>query len=301
MAHFLDRFLGDPNKKILKRYAACAKDINALEASFQLLTDAQLKEKTAEFRARIEGGISLDDVLVEAFASVREASRRTLGQVHFDMQLMGAMALHERNIAEMRTGEGKTLTATLAVYLNAIMGEGVHVVTVNDYLAKRDAVWMGQIYHALGLTVGCIQHESGYVYDKTAAPVLADDTRDEAGSYKVEHAYLRRVTRKEAYDADITYGTNNEFGFDYLRDNMVAYAAQRVQRKLAYCVIDEIDSILIDEARTPLIISAPSETPSELYQRFAQIARALQEQTDYNVDEKMKVATLTDAGVEKVE
>ena len=303
MAHFLDRFLGDPNKKHLQRYEKRVNEINALTDEYAALSDEALKAKTAEFKQRLAAGETLDDLLPEAFATAREAARRTLGQFHYDVQLMGAMALHESNIAEMRTGEEKTLTATLAVYLNALSGEGVHVVTVNDYLAKRDAVWMGQVYDFLGLTVGIIQHESGYRYDRTAVPHedTVDEARDALGSFKVEHAYLQTVSRKETYDADITYGTNNEFGFDYLRDNMVGSPEQRVQRELSFCIVDEIDSILIDEARTPLIISAPSQTPSDLYRTFAQLVRILKENDDYNIDEKMRAVTLTDTGVEKIE
>ncbi len=303
MSHFLDKFLGDPNKKVIKGYAKRVDAINALVDAYSALSDDDLRGKTAELRGRVDEGESLDDVLVEAFATVREMAKRTLGQFHYDVQLMGGIALHEQNIAEMRTGEGKTLTATLAVFLNALSGKGVHVVTVNDYLAKRDAVWMGQVYHALGLSVGIVQHEGGYVYDPTIVPneEEVDEDRDDTGGFKVEHAYLRPVTRGEAYAADITYGTNNEFGFDYLRDNMVARPEQRVQRELNFCIVDEIDSILIDEARTPLIISAPAQTPSEMYQRFAQLVRGLKENEDYNVDEKMKASTLTDEGIEKLE
>jgi preprotein translocase subunit SecA len=303
MSHFLDRFLGDPNKKVISGYAKRVDSINALIDEYKALNDDELSAKTTVFKKRVEDGESLDDILIEAFATAREMAKRTLGQFHYDVQLMGGIALHEQNIAEMRTGEGKTLTATLAVYLNALSGKGVHVVTVNDYLAKRDAVWMGQVYHALGLSVGIVQHEGGYIYDPTIVPDedVVDEERDETGAFKVEHAYLRPVTRGEAYKADITYGTNNEFGFDYLRDNMVAKPEQRVQRELNFCVVDEIDSILIDEARTPLIISAPSETPSEMYKRFAQLVRGLKADEDYNIDEKMKAATLTDEGIEKLE
>ena len=303
MAHFLDKFLKDPNAKTLTLYEGRVQEINSLKEEYAALSDEALKAKTAKFKERLQEGETLDDLLIEAFATAREAAKRTLGQFHFDVQLMGAMALHERNIAEMRTGEGKTLTATLAVYLNALSGEGVHVVTVNDYLAKRDAVWMGQIYDFLGLSVGVVQHEGGYRYDTTAIAQDSemDEERDATGSFKVEYEFLRTASRKEAYDADITYGTNNEFGFDYLRDNMVGSPDQRVQRELSFCIVDEIDSILIDEARTPLIISAPAQTPSDLYRTFAQLVRGLKENDHYNIDEKMRAVTLTDAGVEHIE
>ena len=303
MAHFLDRFLGDPNKKLLKGYAARVEQVNALKDTYAALSDQELQAKTAQFKEALAGGATLDDVLVDAFATVREAAKRTLGQFHYDVQLMGGMALHDHKIAEMRTGEGKTLTATLPVYLNALSGKGAHVATVNDYLSMRDAAWMGQVFESLGLTVGVISHEGAFLYDSSieAKAADADEDRDETGSFEVHHDYLRKVSRKEAYAADITYGTNNEFGFDYLRDNMVQRPEQRVQRELSYCLIDEVDSILIDEARTPLIISAPSQTSSSMYQQFATVVRTLKENDDYNIDEKMKVATLTEAGINKVE
>ena len=303
MAHFLDKFLGDKNKKIIKGYARDVERINALKDEYAGLSEDDLKNKTRVFRDRLEKGESLDDILVEAFATVREAASRVLGQFHYDVQLMGGMSLHHRNISEMRTGEGKTLTATLAVYLNALSGEGVHLVTVNDYLAKRDCVWMGEVYDYLGLTVGCVQHEAGYLYDREAVAneEEVDEERDSTGGFKIQTDYLREATRKEAYGADVTYGTNNEFGFDYLRDNMVSDPAMRVQRELNFCIIDEVDSILIDESRTPLIISAPSQTPSEMYKQFSMIARTLKENDHYNIDEKMKVATLTQEGIDRVE
>ncbi|HBU28270.1 TPA: preprotein translocase subunit SecA [Candidatus Uhrbacteria bacterium] len=303
MAHFLDRFLTDTSKKTLNEYQKSVYAINALSEAYRSLSDAELKEKTVQFKARLGKGEPLDTLLVEAFATVREAARRTLGQYHYDVQLLGGMALHHHNIAEMRTGEGKTLTSTLPVYLNALEGKGVHIATVNDYLSLRDAAWMGQIFDFLGLSVGVISHEGGFVYDESIVQneEQKDVARDVTGSFKIHHDYLRPVARGEAYLADVTYGTNNEFGFDYLRDNMVQNPEQRVQRPLYYCLIDEVDSILIDEARTPLIISAPSQTSSAMYQQFAQIARLLQVNTDYNIDEKMKVSTLTEVGIEKVE
>ena len=303
MAHFLDKFLRDQNKKHLKLYSKQVLAVNALKDEFAKLSDDELKAKTGEFRKRLENGESTNVLLPEAFATVREAAKRTLGQFHYDVQILGGTVLHHKNIAEMRTGEGKTLTSTLPVYLNALEGKGVHLATVNDYLSMRDAVWMGQVYHFLGLSTAVITHESGFLYDPEAVAneEEVDEEVDQTGSFAIKHDYLRPVSRKEAYEADITYGTNNEFGFDYLRDNMVQEAAQRVQRPLNYCLIDEVDSILIDEARTPLIISSPGQTSSAMYQQFAHIARGLRVDEHYNIDEKMRVATLTDGGIDFVE
>lgn len=298
----LTKIFGDPNEKILKELQGEVGKINALEPEMKAKQDEEFRAKTEEFKKRLETGETLDDILYEAFALVREAAWRTLKQRHYDVQLIGGIALHRGMIAEMRTGEGKTLTSTLAIYMNALSGKGVHVITVNDYLAKRDAVWMGQIFHFLGLSLGCVQHESGYIYDESfKADTEDDEKRDELGSFKVQMDFLRPVSRKEAYQADITYGTNNEFGFDYLRDNMVTDAENIVQRELHYAIIDEIDSILIDEARTPLIISAPAEESADLYYKFAELVRDLKEGEDYNVDEKMRAATFTDLGIEKLE
>ncbi|KKQ57576.1 MAG: Protein translocase subunit SecA, partial [Parcubacteria group bacterium GW2011_GWA2_38_13] len=250
----------------------------------------------------IKGGVSLDEILPRAFAAVREAGKRTLGQRHYDVQLMGGAVLHRGQIAEMKTGEGKTLVATLAVYLNALEGKGVHVVTVNDYLARRDAVWMGQIYNALGMSIGCINHETSFLYDPNfVSEKLTDAGRDKTASFRVEYEYLRPISRRDAYAADITYGTNNEFGFDYLRDNMAPDPKEKAQRGFYYAIVDEVDSILIDEARTPLIISAPDMQSSDLYRKFSQLVIKLKENEDYNVDEKMRAATLTENGIIKVE
>ncbi|KKS83790.1 MAG: Protein translocase subunit SecA [Parcubacteria group bacterium GW2011_GWD2_43_10] len=286
---FLDKLFGDPNKRVVVRLEPLVERINALESEIQKLSDDELKAKTSEFRQRFEGGETLDDLLPEAFACVREAAQRVLGQRHFDVQLVGGIVLHQGQIAEMRTGEGKTLTATSPVYLNALPGKGVHVVTVNDYLARRDTIWMGKVYHALGLTVGCINHEMAYVYDPAV-------TNEDASLMN-----LRLVPRVEAYRADITYGTNNEFGFDYLRDNMVWREEQMVQRDLNYTIVDEVDSILIDEARTPLIISAPAEEATDKYYDAARFVATIQENTDYNVDEKLRAATFTEDGITKAE
>lgn len=295
----LGSIFGSGNDSKVKALAASVRAINALEPAMQALSDAELSQKTPEYKDRIAGGETTDSLLPEAFAAVREAARRTLGERHFDVQLMGGMVLHRRGIAEMRTGEGKTLVATLPTYLNALRGEGVHVVTVNDYLSRRDAVWMGQVYTALGLSVGVINHDASYLYDPNHREL--DEERDELGSFKVVHEFLRPCTRHEAYLADITYGTNSEFGFDYLRDNLEHEPRALRQRALAYAVIDEVDSILIDEARTPLIISAPSADSDELYQVFARIAAGLHRDTDFTVDEKLKAVSMTDEGIEKAE
>lgn len=298
----IHKIFGDPNVKEVKRLQAVVDKATALESAIQALSDEALQGKTAEFRTRLEAKEALDDLLPEAFACVREAARRTAKLRHYDVQLVGGLALHRGMIAEMRTGEGKTLVATSAAYLNALTGKGVHVVTVNDYLSRRDAVWMGQIYHALGISVACIQHAASFVYDpEFKHEPEHDEKRDEMGSFRVDMDYLRPVSRREAYAADITYGTNNEFGFDYLRDNMATTKAQLVQRGLHFAIVDEVDSILIDEARTPLIISAPSQDPEDLYYRFADIATSLVEKEDFQVDEKLKASTLTEAGIAKVE
>ena len=287
MVSVLQKIIGDPNDKALKKLASIKEAVNRLEPEFQRLSDQQLLAKTAEFRQRLEGRESIDSLLPEAFAAVRESARRNLGQRHYDVQLIGGAALHQGKIAEMKTGEGKTLVATLAVYANALTGRGVHVVTVNDYLARRDPVWMGPVYHALGLSVGCLQHDAAFVYD----PEITDG----------KLPFLRPVTRAEAYLADITYGTNNEFGFDYLRDNMSLTAEQRVQRELHYAIVDEVDNILIDEARTPLIISGPAEEPVQLYQNFARLVPRLDPAEDYTIDDRTQAVSLTQEGIAKME
>ena len=252
----LKRALGDPQAKTIKRMRKRARDINALGPEFEKLSDKQLRDKTEEFKKRISNNESLDKLLPEAFAAVREAATRSLGQRHFDVQLIGGMVLHEGSVAEMKTGEGKTLVATLPVYLNALTDKGVHVVTVNDYLAQRDAGWMGQVYDFLGMKTGVIIADSSFIFDPNYENKDHQDPR-------MKH--LKPATRQEAYAADITYGTNNEYGFDYLRDNMVREVDQLRQRDLNFAIVDEVDSILIDEARTPLIISAPSMTTGSAY------------------------------------
>ncbi|OGZ05566.1 MAG: preprotein translocase subunit SecA [Candidatus Lloydbacteria bacterium RIFCSPHIGHO2_02_FULL_54_17] len=298
---FLKKLFDNTGEKVLKKLEPDIVAINLLEPELAKLSDPELKERTAKLRARLAEGETLDDVLHEAFALVREASRRTLGQRHYDVQLLGGIILHRGGIAEMRTGEGKTLVATLPVFLNALEGKGVHVVTVNDYLSRRDAVWMGQIYSFLGLSVGAINHDASYLYDP--AQKAHDLERDETGSFRVFYEFLRPSTRREAYAADITYGTNNEFGFDYLRDN-ISYEAKDLRQRESghnYAIVDEVDSILIDEARTPLIISAPAQDSESLYGTFAQIARKMEESEDYTIDEKLKAIQITDAGVTKAE
>lgn len=308
---FLTKIFGDPNAKVVKSIQPIIEKINSLEPEMVKLTLADLRNKTSEFKGRLANGENLDDILPEAFAVVRETSKRLTGMRHFDVQLIGGVVLHRGSIAEMGTGEGKTLVGTLPIYLNALAGKGVHVVTVNDYLAKRDAVWMSQIYDALGLTVGIIQQQLvsfKYNAQKSIKPEedlsegsAADKERDVKGMYKVETEYLERCSRQEAYACDITYGTNNEFGFDYLRDNMVQNKAEMAQRPFYFAIVDEVDSILIDEARTPLIISAPAEEAAEMYYQFADLVKKLIENEDYNVDEKMRSATLTEVGVTKME
>jgi preprotein translocase subunit SecA len=311
---FLTKIFGDPNIKAIKELEPIISRINNHEDALKALSLDNLKNKTQEFKNRLANGETLEEILPEAFAVVREMSYRLTGMRHFDVQMMGGIILHRGQISEMRTGEGKTLVATLPVYLNALTGRGTHVVTVNDYLAKRDAVWMGQIYHALGLSVGVIQQQSvSFKYNPERLTVEGqknadtqeggslDAERDVKGSYKVEYEFLEVCDRKTAYACDITYGTNNEFGFDYLRDNMAPSLEEMVQRPFYYAIVDEVDSILIDEARTPLIISAPAEEAADMYYKFADVVNTLEENVDYNVDEKMRSSTLTEAGMQKVE
>lgn len=283
---------GDANEKIIKAMKPLVDKIGSLEPELKTLTDEELKSKTSNFKERLAKGETLDDLLPEAFAAVREASRRILGLRHFDVQLVGGMVLHRGQISEMKTGEGKTLVASLPLYLNALSGQGVHLITVNDYLSRLGAGWMAPIYYALGLTTGVIVHENAFVYD----PEYTDESQ-----YDNRLKHFKKIPRREAYRCDITYGTNNEFGFDYLRDNMVYTLEQTVQRTLNYAIVDEIDSILIDEARTPLIISAPAEESTDRYFKFSQLVEHLTENEDYNVDEKMRAATLTEGGITKVE
>jgi preprotein translocase subunit SecA len=283
----------DPNEREVKRHQAVAQAISALEPELQALDDAGLRARSDELRARAQGGEDLDDLLIEAFALCREASRRTIGLRHFDVQLVGGIVLHQGKIAEMKTGEGKTLVASLALYLNALAGKGVHLVTVNDYLARRDAGWMGPIYHLLGMSIGVNVSSTGtYIYD----PEYVDDSH---GDPRLQH--FRPATKRESYHADITYATNSELAFDYLRDNMARDLTQCSQRALNYGIVDEVDSILIDEARTPHIISGQSEESTEKYYEYARWAGRLTEVEDYEVDLKHKSASLTETGIAKME
>lgn len=280
------------NEREIGKLQPIVEKVNALEPETEKLTDEQLKAKTAEFKERLKKGETEDAILPEAFAVVREAARRVIGERHYDVQLIGGIVLHQGKIAEMKTGEGKTLTSTLPIYLNALSEKGVHVVTVNDYLAKRDCNWMGSIFHFLGISTACIIHDTSYIY----TPQVIDSNET-----TVEMENLREVSRREAYAADITYGTNNEFGFDYLRDNMVQTLDQMVQRDPHYAIVDEVDSILIDEARTPLIISAPDTESTKMYQQFAALVPRLKKDEDFEVDEKMKAVSIKDSGINKIE
>lgn len=292
MAISLKTIFGDPNAREIKKARGRVERINALEDRYKKLSDKKLRAETERFKQLLADGKKLDDILEEAFAAVREASSRVIGQRHFDVQLIGGIVLHEGKIAEMKTGEGKTLVATLPLYLNALEGKGAHLVTVNDYLARIGAGWMGQIYHFLGLTTAVIMHDSSYVYDP-------EYTNEQHADERLRH--LRPVERKDAYAADITYATNNELGFDYLRDNMVQHLDQMTQRELHFAIVDEVDSILIDEARTPLIISQAHAKSTDRYYAFAKIAKSLTRDTDYTLDEKQRAVSLTDEGITKIE
>jgi preprotein translocase subunit SecA len=290
ITRILNLIFGSKNEREIKAMRPIVDRINSLEPSLSPLPDQALRDRTEEFKKRLATGEPLDDLLPEAFAVCRELSKRKLGMRHFDVQLLGGIVLHRGRIAEMKTGEGKTLVATLPLYLNALVGKGAHLVTVNDYLAKRDAQWMGPLYHALGLSVGVIQHDASFLFDPTY----------DAPDKRLQH--LRPCTRPEAYRADITYGTNNEFGFDYLRDNLIVQdIRQCVQRELHYAIVDEVDSILIDEARTPLIISGPTEESTDLYYRINAVVPQLKHERDFTVEEKTKTVALTEEGNMRVE
>ncbi|MFA5392095.1 MAG: preprotein translocase subunit SecA [Candidatus Paceibacterota bacterium] len=296
----------NPNEAYLKRKKNILEKINQREKDCENLSQKEIQEKIQSFRKQIDDGLSLGSILPEVFALVRIVAQKTLGQRHFDVQLLGGIALHEGKVIEMKTGEGKTLVATLAASLNALEGKGVHIITVNDYLAQRDAIWMGQIYYYLGLSVGCITQEGNFLYDpeykvKEEEKKEMDKKRDELGGFKVFKEFLRPVTRKESYLADITYGTNTEFGFDYLRDNLVNDFQEKVQRKHHYAIVDEVDSVLIDEARTPLIISVPDEEAPKLYQQFAALVPQFKKDIDFIIDEKQKAISLTELGLDKAE
>ncbi|HRR45817.1 MAG TPA: preprotein translocase subunit SecA [Candidatus Paceibacterota bacterium] len=302
----LFNFSKNPSQGYLSSKRKTLDRINQLEKEIENLKSEEFPEKINQLRLKVKEKQDLDKILEEVFALTREASRRTLKQRHYDVQILGGIALHEGKVIEMKTGEGKTLAATLPVTLNALLNKGVHIITVNDYLAKRDAVWMGQIYNYLGLSVACITQEGAFLYDpnyklsKEEKDQL-DQKRDELGSFKVVKEFLRPINRKESYLADILYGTNSEFGFDYLRDNLVYDLEEKVQRGHYFAIIDEVDSVLIDEARTPLIISSPDEEAGKLYQEFSRIASRLEKGEDFILDEKEKAVTLTEEGLNKLE
>lgn len=299
---FLEKIFGGGNVQEVSKLKTYVEKANSFEAELEKLSDEKLKSKTQELKERLKSGETLDDILPESFAVVREAAKREIGQRHFDVQLLGGVVLHLGKIAEMKTGEGKTLVATLPLYLNALEGKGAHLITVNDYLAKFQGEWMGRVYDRLGLTTGIAQNQGiSFVFERGWGEKNRENLEEEARAAAIEYVNLRPATRKEAYDADITYGTNNEFGFDYLRDNMAQDVAQLTQRGLNFAIVDEVDSILIDEARTPLIISSPAEESADLYARFAMIVPRLKEKVHFEVDEKARAVALTDSGVDEVQ
>ncbi|MFA7000316.1 MAG: preprotein translocase subunit SecA [Candidatus Paceibacterota bacterium] len=297
----LENIFGSENERQIKKWRALVEKINLLESIMQGLALTDFALKTQEFKDRLAKGDTLDDILPEAFALVREASSRIYNQRHYDVQMIGGISLHNGNIAEMRTGEGKTHMATLPAYLNSLTGKGVHIVTVNDYLSRRDAVWMGPIFALLGVSVAVVNGENkSYIYDPTHQDKESENEK-EVSSFKVLYEFLRPCSRKEAYATDITYGTNNEFGFDFLRDNLANNIGDVVQREHHFAIVDEADSILIDESRTPLIISSPAEDSEDLYYTFADISKSLTKEEDYTVDEKLRAISLTDVGITKAE
>lgn len=296
----LKKIFGDDSSKAIKKAEKIVTVINSLEQNYETLSDEQLAGKTTEFKKLLSEGKTLGDILPDAFATVREVAKRTLGMRHYDVQMIGGIMLHNGSITEMRTGEGKTLVSTLPTYLNALSDEGVHVVTVNDYLSRRDAQWMGQVFAFLGLSVGVINDQNlSFRYDSGHQEV--DEERDEIGSYKIFYEFLKPTSRKEAYQCDITYGTNNQFGFDYLRDHTAQHESQLVQRGHNYVLVDEVDSILIDEARVPLILSTAAEDAQGIYTTMNTIAQSLTKDVDYEVDEKLRAVTITDGGINKAE
>ncbi len=302
MKKLLKKIFGDESVKALRDAQKIVNVINSLEEKYEKMNDKDLASMTQIFREELSNGKTLDEILPDAYAVVREVAKRTVKMRHYDVQLIGGIVLHWGKIAEMRTGEGKTLVSTLPVYLNALEGKGVHVVTVNDYLSRRDAQWMGQIYDFLGLSVGVINdQDQSYLYHSDHVQKKIDEERDEKGSYKVFYEFLKPSSRKAAYEADITYGTNSQFGFDYLRDHTAQHISQVVQRGHHYALVDEVDSILIDEARVPLILSTSSEDAEKIYTTMESVARNLIEGVDYEVDEKLRAITLTDAGISKAE
>ncbi len=303
----LKSIFGDGSEKLIKKYKVLVKKINEIEPTVKDIKDSDFINKTIEFKEKFKNGISLEDLLPESFALVREATKRIRNERHYDVQLIGGIALHNGIIAEMRTGEGKTSAATLPAYLNALTGLGVHIVTVNDYLSRRDAVWMGPVFAMLGISVGIINSQNtSFIYDSShknseESESESENENNDSSSFMVQYEYLRPCSRTEAYACDITYGTNNEFGFDYLRDNLANNINDIVQRGYNYAIVDEVDSILIDESRTPLIISSQTEESEDLYNTFANISKQLKIEEDYTVDEKLKAISLTDAGITKSE
>ncbi len=297
----LRNFFNNENEKTLKKYGVLVKEINDLESDLLKIKDDDFVVKTAELKEKIKNGSTLDDILPEAFALAREATRRIRNERHYDVQLIGGIALHLKNVVEMRTGEGKTSVATLPAYLNALEGKGVHIVTVNDYLSRRDAVWMGPMFAMLGVSVAVVNSQNtSFIYDPSHKS-LEEEKEDDKSSFMVQYEYLRPCSRAEAYACDITYGTNNEFGFDYLRDNLANNINDVVQRGHNYAIVDEVDSILIDESRTPLIISSQAEESEDLYYTFAEISKKLKLEEDYTVDEKLRAISLTDKGITQAE
>ena len=297
----LKKFFGDENQKKIDKTNSIIEKINSMEGEYKNLKDSDFSQKTQDLKDRLKKGESLEDITPPAFALVREAARRTLGQRAFDTQMMGAIFLCEGKIIEMKTGEGKTLTATMAVYLNALEGKGVHVVTVNDYLSRRDAVWMGQVYYLLGLKTACINHEQAFLYDPEFKQAdEQDEKRDDLGYFYIVEDFIRPCIRQEAYDADITYGTNNEFGFDYLKSNMVYKKKDQIRFGFNFCIIDEVDSVLIDESRTPLIISGPVPEAPDNYYKFSHVARQLNAGKDYEIEEKSRSIKFTEPGEDKI-
>jgi preprotein translocase subunit SecA len=301
--NILKNIIGTESSRLIKKWAPIISKINDLEPEIKKLEDGDFKIKTKEFRSRLEKGETLDDLLPETFALMREVSSRVHNERHYDVQLIGGISLHKGNVSEMRTGEGKTLMATLPAYLNALTEKGVHIVTVNDYLSRRDGVWMGSLFAMLGITVSVVNSQNtSYIYDpshkdKDLSAQAGEIDGSDIGSFKVQYEFLRPCTRKEAYACDITYGTNNEFGFDYLRDNLSHSINDIVQRGHNYAIVDEVDSILIDESRTPLIISSQAEDSEDLYYTFAKIAKQLKPDEDYTIDEKLRAISLTDHGI----
>ena len=299
MFSLISKLIGDSNEKALKKIQPLVNEINNLEDNYLNLSNSDLKNCTTEFKKRLSNGETIESILPEAFAVVRETSKRVLKMRHFDVQIIGGIVLNDGKISEMRTGEGKTLVATLPAYLNALSGNSVHIVTVNDYLAKRDASWMGQIFDFLGLSVGCLQNQGSLIF---TTDINETSTENNSASFAaVAGENLIECNRKEVYTSDIIYGTNNEFGFDYLRDNMSETSEKKVQKGREFAIVDEVDNILIDEARTPLIISGPAKDKGNEYRKFARLAKTLKEDEDFEIEIKRRSIIFTDLGISKIE